>query len=522
MKKTISLILVLLLIACCSACRKTDNDNSSQIDFVFQESESKNSDTDSENSKIVESEESKNVSSKDTSSAYTQKVDKDNKNKNNNNSDKKEAVTSSKKAHSDNKESITESKITLSKNVLPKVKFSAKNSDVRFADIINLSNGGYAVVGIRTSENFAHSIIQTYDKNLNLVKEYSYEYGYGFLKIAACSDGGFIVSAENFDSIIKLNKNFETQWTAAFRDDRELAKVESFAQISKNCFAIVYSAYDDDYTNGRLYISLINEKGDFIKKVELFDINNDVLFSQDIIPDNKGGFYLFASCNETLTYNFPLVAKNYDSNKKQEVAVMHFSSDLKLNWVKIIGGKGEDWVEESAIDSKGNFYIAVGTNSPNKDSFWDMDFKSNYPFRRMLIKLNKKGDLIYKVPLSSGGMAVNHTFGIHIIDDKAYVTGMANYFDGYQNKYSCQQIPFTQSEVEGRLFCVFNACIDSKGKEIHRNIFRCDINDEPCDSAISPNGSIIVAGSVSTNDNAFNVAFKSGSERMAALFTFKG
>jgi hypothetical protein len=74
---------------------------------------------------------------------------------------------------------------------------------------------------------------------------------------------------------------------------------------------------------------------------------------------------------------------------------MHFSSDLNLNWVKTLGGKGEDWVEESAIDSKGNFYIAVGTNSPIKDSFWDMEFNPKYLFRRMLIKLNKKGDLIY-------------------------------------------------------------------------------------------------------------------------------
>lgn len=521
MKKTVSLILVLLLIACCSACRKTDNDNSSQIDFVFQESESKNSDTDSENSKIVESEESKNVSSKDTSSAYTQKVDKDDKNKNNNNNDKKEAVTSSKKAHSDNKESITESQTTLAKNVLPKVKFSAKNSDVRFADIINLSNGGYAVVGIRINENFAHSIIQTYDKNLNLIKEYSYEYGYGFLKIAACSDGGFILSAENFDNIIKLNKNFETQWTAPFRDERELGYVQGFAEISPNRFSVVYDSYDDEHNNGRYYVSCIDNKGNFIKKVELMNKTDDLFYSQNIIADGDGGFYLFASCNESMAKNFPLIAKNYDSKKEKEVAVMHFSSDLKLTWVKTLGGKGEDWIEDSAIDSKGNLYIAVGTNSPLKDSLWDMEFKSNYPFRRMLVKLNKKGDLIYKVPLSAGGMASKQTFGIHIKDEKAYVTGMANYFDGYQDKYKCQQIAFSESEVEGRLFCVFIACIDSKGNELSRNIFRCDINDTPYDSTTSANGTLIIVGSVSTNDNPFNVDFKLGIERMAAFFVYK-
>ena len=517
MKRIITLILFLIMIFCCAGCKNVNIDNESQLDFVLQEPELETESTVTDNiesSKPKTSKKDKNVSSKISANKDKPKSDKSE-------ISKKDKVTSSKTDNTLENENNSESQASNADNVLPKVKYLFENNEVRFSDIINLSNGGYAVAGIRTNENFARSIIQTYDKNLKLVKEYSYEYGYGFLNIASCSDGGFIASAEYYDSIIKLNKNFETQWTAPFRDDRDLAKVESLSQISENCFAVVYSGYDDDYTNGRLYVSLVNEKGDFIKKVELFDINRDLFFSQDIIPDNKGGFYLFASCNETLIYNFPLVAKSYDSNKKLEVVLMHFSSDLNLNWVKTLGGKGEDWVEESAIDSKGNFYIAVGTNSPIKDSFWDMEFNPKYLFRRMLIKLNKKGDLIYKVPLSSGGMGSNQTFGIHIIDNKAYVTGIANYFDGYQNKYKCQQIPFTQAEVEGRLFCVYNACVDSKGKEIHRNIFRCDINDTPCDSVISSNGSIILAGSVSLCDNVFNLPLENGREQMAALFEYK-
>ena len=96
---------------------------------------------------------------------------------------------------------------------------------------------------------------------------------------------------------------------------------------------------------------------------------------------------------------------------------------------------------------------------------------------------------------------------------------MADFFDGYQEKYPCEQI--MPSEKGSRVFCVYNVCIDSQGKELDRKIFRCDINDAPCDSVMLSNGSLVIAGSVSSVDDPFDLEFLSDGNRMASLFVYK-
>ncbi len=190
-------------------------------------------------------------------------------------------------------------------------------------------------------------------------------------------------------------------------------------------------------------------------------------------------------------------------------------------WVKTLGGGGNDWIEESTIDNDGNFYLAVGTEWYGADSFWEMGVERSMPYRRMLVKLDKNGNLIYKVPLSAKGMAVDQVFGIHIKDGKTYVVGMTDYFDGYQIKYPCEQILPEEKQKGERVFCVYNLCIDTDGKEIERKIFRNDINNTPCDSTLLSDGILVIAGSVSKDENPFNLGFPLGVDTAAALFIYK-
>lgn len=430
------------------------------------------------------------------------------------NNDKKAPVTSSKTNNSDKKEPTTESKLTLKNSELPEVKFSAKDSNVRITDMLNLDDGGFAAAGVRITEDYIYSIIQTYDKNSNFIKEYSFENGNGFDKIAVCSDGGFFAASYGPPCITKINENFETEWFMPYEDVTLEGNVQDILEISPGCLAVLFVSRP--YSTRNLKLSFLNKDGTLIETIEL--IKNIDPCSSEIIADGKGGFYLLSSCNGELVNKYPLVAKNYDSKKENEVAIMHFSSDKELTWVKTIGGIGDDWLEEAEVDTNGNFYVVLGTNSPKIDDFWEMNVDYYAPYRRMLVKLDKNGNLIYKVPLSNKGMAAKQTFGIHIKGDKTYVVGMSEYFDGYQDKYLCKQIP--PQENGERIFCVFNACIDSNGKELGRDMFRCDINDTPCDSVLLPNGSLVVAGRVSSVENPFNLEFPSGIDFLPSLFIF--
>ncbi len=51
-------------------------------------------------------------------------------------------------------------------------------------------------------------------------------------------------------------------------------------------------------------------------------------------------------------------------------------------------------------------------------------------------------------------------------------------------------------------------------------MFRCDINDTPCDSVLLPNGSLVVAGRVSSVENPFNLEFPSEIDFLPSLFIF--
>lgn len=399
---------------------------------------------------------------------------------------------------------------------LPEVKFSVRDSNHRFTDIANLNNGDFAVSGHLVREDQV-SFIRIYDENSNLKGEHFYENGNGFDKIAVCSDGGLVAASYCPPCITKVNSNFETEWFMPYENIEFGGTVQDIEEISPEIIAVLFVSLNSPDFSRRLKLSFLDKDGTLIETIDL--MKNVDPQDADIIADGNGGFYLLSTCDKELAEKYPLVAENYDSSRATEVLIMHFSAERELVLVKTLGGGGDDWVEEAAIDTDGNFYLAIGTNWVGADSFWDMSVESSMPYRRMLVKLDKTGDIVYKVPLSNKGMAVDQVFGIHIKNSKSYVIGISDYFDGYQANYPCEQI--LPSEKGNHVFCVYNVCIDSNGKELDRKIFRCDINNTPCDSVLLPNGTLVIAGKVSAEENPFNLEFPSGIDGPSAVFIYK-
>ena len=503
MKKIISLILIVGLILCFCGCEDLDyplNEVPSNFnieDFIETDNKTESEDSNTEsNSQKTKTEKSITPKNKSTES-------------------KTKSTNSKKQKNETDKETVSENKSEVVKSRLPEVKFSAKDSNVRFTDMVSLQNGGFAVSGHWYTETKIESIIQIYDKNATLENEYMYynKNSNGFDKMALCSDGGFIAASQY---LTKINSDFETEWSVAYEENTKFRQVFDIEEINPNCYAVAFASFDD-VMKMQLKIVFLDKNREL---VETIDVVNDIFAEgTDMISDGNGGFYLLTSCNKSTADKYPLVAENYDSSKATEGIIMHFSANRELIWAKTFGGGGNDWVEEATIDNNGNFYLAVGTNWYGADSFWDMSVERSMPYRRMLVKLDKKGNIVYKLPLSNKVMAVDQVFGIHEKNGKVYAVGMADYFDGYQVKYPCEQI--LPQEKGERVFCVYTVCIDKEGKELERKIFRCDINNTPCDSALLLNGSSVIAGSVSTVDNPFDLNLPSGVDRLAALFLYK-
>lgn len=497
MKRFGTLLLVLVILLCVVGCKETDvlNDTASSTTLPTEETSSKETSvtTTAETTATTSKPTTKNKTTK-PSSATT--------------------VTSNTTTRSITTKAPTTVPTVNSLSSLPDVKYFKNDGDIQYKDIVNLKNG-YAVVGKKETYDRTLSLLRIYDNNSNFQKEYLFDDGNGYEKIARWVSGGFITASYNPPYLTKISDDFRVEWVTAYEDVTLEGIVQDVEQINVGCYVVLYSKTPDR----TLKLTFVNGKGEVTDSFELMKSTD--ISDGDIIPDGEGGFYLVVTCNSDLADKYDLLKTEYRNSKNSEIAVMHFDESKNLTWAKTIGGGGDDWIEEVTVDDNGDFYIAIGTNWQQTDSFWDMSFDEMYPFRRMLVKFNKQGTIVYKMPLSSKGMAVDRVFGIHVKNGLTYVVGMSDYFDGYQEKYPCEQISFYEKEF-GRVFCVYTVCIDANGNELDRKIFRCDINNEPCDSTLLPNGDLVIAGSVSSVDNPFELEIPSADSNFAALFVFDG
>ena len=495
MKRFGTLLLVLAMLLCVVGCKETDvlNGTTSSTTLPTEETSSKETSvtTTAENTAATSKPTTKKKTTKRSSTTTT--------------------VMSNTTTRSTTTKNSTTVPVVNSLSSLPDVNFFKNDGDIQYKDIVNLKNG-YAVVGKKETYDRTLSLLRIYDDNSNFQKEYLFDDGNGYEKIARWVSGGFITASYNPPYLTKISDDFRVEWVTAYEDVTLEGIVQDVEQINVGCYVVLYSKTPDR----TLKLTFVNGKGEVTDSFELMKSTD--ISDGDIIPDGEGGFYLVLTCNNELVGKYDLLKTEYRNTKNSEIAVMHFDENKNLVWTKTIGGGGEDWVEEVAVDEKGDFYIAIGTDWEQTDSFWNMSANSSLPYRRMLVKVNKQGEIVYKTPLSNGGMAVDQVFGIHVKNGLTYVVGMSYYFDGYQQNYPCEQIPLYDDSV----LCVYAVCIDVNGNELDRKVFRCGENETPCDSTLLPNGDLVIAGSVSSVDNPFELEIPSADSNFAALFVFDG
>ena len=399
-------------------------------------------------------------------------------------------------------------------NRLPKVDYFVTDDDVHYRDVAVLSDGRFVVAGEETDDDLI-SFIRVFDQNVRLQEDYTTAYLGGYTKLAPCSDGGFIASTYCPPTLTKFSKDLQVEWVTEYEDPALEGYVTDVKEITPNRYAVLFTRTPHDVFMRKL--AFVDGEGNLTGS---FDLMKDPdMRDGEILPDKNGGFYLVVMCNEDLASRFDLLKEEYNPAKGLEVAVMHFDANIRLTWAKTYGGQGDDWVEEAALDENGDFLIAFGTNSPHNDFFSNMTVNKTMPYRRMLVKINQKGDMVYQVPLSNKARAIDQVFGIRTMGNLTYVTGVSEYFDGYQDRYPCEQI--SMKDENDRYFCAYTVCIDNNGKELDRAIFVYDFFSDPCGSALLPDGTLVIAGSVSTVDNPFNISLPTNKSSVAALYVYR-
>lgn len=400
---------------------------------------------------------------------------------------------------------------------LPTVKHTKLGIDSRYTDIVKTS-GGFAVAGTWLTEESCYAILEVYDQNAVLQKQYKDWGGNGFTKLVACSDGGYLASSYSPPIVTKLNADLELQWEANYENPAGEGIVRDIEEIQPGVYAVLFSSYLTEGLKRTFKITFVNNDGTVIETIELMRCIDPT--DADLIPDGKGGFYLTASAEYAHGDALPLLKQACDPQKGCDAVVLRFSSDRKPVWATAVGGHGTDWCEEGAMDDDGNFYLAMATSDLGNDPFWPIQATPSTPFRRMLVKLSPDGKILYKAPLSGWSRAVDQVFGIGFHDNRVFVVGQSYYHDTIQNKYPCEQI--TESLNDDLVSCIYTVCLQENGSVFDRKIFRGDlVSDTVTGAAVLSDGSVVLCGSVSPDCNPFNLPLDGTSSYDTALFVYE-
>ena len=170
------------------------------------------------------------------------------------------------------------------------------------------------------------------------------------------------------------------------------------------------------------------------------------------------------------------------------------------------------------MDEEGNFYIALGMHDTIDDPFWD-EVTPHYFFRRMLVKVNAAGEVVYRFALSGRAMGLDQVFGIHVRDGQACVTGLSAFYDGVLDPYEADAWPEADKYD---LYAAYAVLVNEDGNLLSRRVFRYSPFEigEPGESVWLPDGRLLMCGAVCREESDFDLDFAADTHSNRALFIY--
>ncbi len=412
----------------------------------------------------------------------------------------------------------------LTKWELPQVVRQTGTEYGRYDRVIRTDDGRIVAIGkVKTTlENNTDSVIDVYDEDLVLQNSYRSSYLDGY-QLIACADGGFLMDCR--DHLQKFSAQLDPEWSLYLLKPSEHVSVAAMTQLSDGAFAVIYRKPHSELENHMAwYLALFTEEGQALCQMDL-KIRDSGCEDPALISDEKGGFYLVMSVSPEDTGAPGALRQALDSEKGREVAMIHYVPNTakdaawRIDSVQSVGGIGDEWCEEVAMDAQGNFYIALGNHGKTTDPFWGEMVYGDY-FRRMLVKVTPEGKVVYRVPLSGRSMAVDQVFGIHVRDGQVCVTGVSAICDGVLDP--CVADSLTEQDRYYR-YAVYAATVDENGTLLSRRVFEYDQLEmgTPDGSVWLSDGRLLIGGAVCVLDNGFNLDFPEGTHSNRALFIYR-
>ena len=391
----------------------------------------------------------------------------------------------------------------------------------RYDRVIRTDDGRIVAVGVVKTllEDNTDSVIDVYNEELVLQDSYRFTYSHGY-RFIACEDSGFLMDCG--DHLQKFSAQVEPEWSLYLIKSTEHGSVTAMAQLSDGTFAVVYRMYrSEEKRIDSWFLMLLTEEGQVLFQTDL-KIRDNGFDVPALIPDDEGGFHLVMSVSPEDNDAPAALYQALDPEKGRDVVVARYvpnaakDASWRIDSVLTVGSGDDEWCEEAVMDAQGNFYIALGHRGETTDPFWsEMAYGTH--FRRMLVKVTPKGEVVYRVPLSGHGMAVDQVSGIHLRDGQVCVTGISTMYDGVLDPYVA-----TEQTLQER-FAMYAVTVDEDGTLLSRRAFKYDQLElgMPDGSVWMSDGRLLIGGAVCSLSNDFDLDFPEGTHSNRALFVYQ-
>ena len=406
---------------------------------------------------------------------------------------------------------------TLTKWELPQVVRQTEGYISQYTDMTYTADGRIIAIGeVYDAAINPKTVIDVYGSDLSLLA--SYECDVWYSDIVTSQDGGTVVARGNGASTVKkFSADFELEWSVEFEEYAFDVIITSLVELSDGTVGVLYAKPFDSTWN----LLWVSKDGQQLDKLSLwnYDVQNGLAYGAKLVADNNGGFYLF----QTVTAD----THSVDADKGYEVLVSHYVSEngvLRLDSSAAVGSVSDEWCDDAAVDDEGNYYIALSSSDSTRDAFWDEILPLGYGYiRRMLVKVSPTGEILYRVPLSGCGMAVDQVAGIHVRDGRVCVGGLSVFYDGVLDP----NVAEFDNNFPRDLYVAYTVCADAEGDILSRRVFRYNVMERgaPTDALWLPDGRMVLCGSVTKNDSDFDLEFEPeyayGTPADRALFVYQ-
>ncbi len=334
--------------------------------------------------------------------------------------------------------------------------YGGGKKDVAY-DSAMLDDGGFIIAG--STKSFGHGrddmMVTKFDKNgkplvRGLFGGKQEDIAYSIVRT---SDGNFIAvgSSDSFNDednldlfVVKFDKNLHKLWQKVYGGKRDDVGFSAVATPNGGALIVGYTeSYGQGYKDG--YILFIDKKGKSLFQKAIGGKDDDEL--RGVALSSAGGFFVAGKTQSYGKGGFDFYLAKFDSHgkylykrvlggedddefralsatsdggcvaagstqsfdsKREDVDIMKFDKDGRVQWHKIYGFKSKEWAN-SVVQTKSGGYLVAGTTKSFGFGNYDL----------YLLELNKKGSSIWANVYGGGNKDIAHS--IKKMNDNSYL-----------------------------------------------------------------------------------------------------